>query len=145
MRNGLRVFGHPLHAMLSAFPIALLGTSLFWDLLGIFRHEAVWWAISFWSMALGLAAAAITAIAGFVDYAAMPESPAVETGTRHMMLMLTTVSLYAISLFMRRSAAPPTGTVLIAVLSLEGLGALLLGVGGWHGAHLVFHHGIGRD
>lgn len=30
-------------------------------------------------------------------------------------------------------------------LALEGLGLLLLSVGGWYAAHLVFHHGIGRD
>jgi uncharacterized membrane protein len=36
--------------------------------LGVVRHENLWWSISFWNIALGLAAALVTALAGFVDY-----------------------------------------------------------------------------
>lgn len=146
MNRGLRVFGHPVHAILSDFPLALMATSLLWDLLGLWRGEAVWWAISFWSIALGLAVAVLAAFAGAVDYAAIPqESAALGTALRHMLLMLAALGPYLISLLVREGAQPPEGRRLVSVLALEALGALLLSVGGWYGGHLVFHYGIGSD
>jgi uncharacterized membrane protein len=146
MGKGLRVFGHPLHAVLSDFPLALLGTSLLWDAAGLRRGEAVWWAISFWSIAAGLVAAVLAACAGAVDYASIRQGhPALGVATRHMLLMLTAVCLYLASLLVRGGAGAPAGKSLLAVLGLEAVGVLLLSIGGWHGGHLVFHYGIGGD
>jgi uncharacterized membrane protein len=146
MSKGLRVFGHPLHAVLSDFPLALLGTSLLWDAIGIWRGEAVWWAISFWNITLGLVIALVAAMAGAVDYAAIREgNPAVKLATSHMILMLLAVSMYIASLLLRGGPAPPAGAGRLAGLILESLGLILLAAGGWCGGHLVFHHGIGRD
>ena len=146
MNKGLRVFGHPLHAVLSDFPVPLLGTSLLWDAVAVWRGEPVWWSISFWNVALGLATAAVAACAGAVDYAAIPQGdPALRTATRHMLLMLCAVSPYVLSLVVRGGASAPRGASLWAVFALEGLGLLLLSAGGWYGGHLVFHHGVGRD
>ncbi len=146
MGKGLRVFGHPLHAVLSDFPLALLGTSLLWDGVGLWRGEALWWAIAFWSIVAGLAAAVLTAFAGAVDYAAIRQDhPALGAATRHMLLMLTAVTPYLASLLVRGGAAPPAGRSLLAVLGLEVVGVALLAIGGWYGGHLVFHYGVGGD
>lgn len=146
MQKGLRVFGHPLHAILSDFPLALLGTSLLWDVIGLWRVEAVWWAISFWTIALGLAMAMVAAFAGAVDYASIPEeSRAIGAALRHMLLMLSALAPYLISLIVRAGATRPAGKSLFAVLALEAVGVLLLSIGGWYGGHLVFHYGIGSD
>lgn len=144
--KGLRVLGHPLHAVLSDVPVGLLGTSLVWDLVGIWRGETVWWAISFWVIALGLGAAGAAATAGFVDYTAIAQDdPAQATATRHMLFILGALAPYAISLVLRGGSAPPSGGATSGVLLLEALGLLLLSAGGWYGGHLVFHHGVGRD
>ena len=146
MSKGLRVFGHPLHAVLSDFPLALMGTSLLWDSVGLWRGEAVWWAISFWTITAGLAAAVLAACAGAVDYASIRQGhPALGAATRHMLLMLTAVCPYLASLLVRGGAAAPAGRSLFAVLGLEAVGVLLLAVGGWYGGHLVFHYRIGGD
>jgi len=146
MSKGLRALGHPLHAMLSDFPLALLGTSLLWDALGLWRGEAVWWAISFWNMALGVTAAFVAAMAGAVDYAAIKQGDQAEKlATSHMMIMLLAVSMYVVSLLLRGGPAAPIGAGRVGALILESLGLILLMVGGWCGGHLVFHHGIGRD
>jgi uncharacterized membrane protein len=146
MSKGLRVLGHPLHAMLSDFPLALLGTSLLWDAIGLWRGEAIWWAISFWDMALGVTTALAAAMAGAVDYAAVKQgTQAMKMATTHMIIMLLAVSMYAVSLLLRGGPAPPVGTARAAVLILESLGLILLMAGGWCGGHLVFHHGVGRD
>lgn len=144
--RGLRVFGHPLHAIMSDFPLALLGTSLLWSVIGLWRGEAVWWAISFWTITLGLATAVLAAFAGAVDYAAIPQDhPALGTALRHMLLMLSALSPYLISLLVRGGAGPPAGKASFVVLALETLGVLLLSIGGWYGGHLVFHYGVGSD
>lgn len=146
MGKGLRVFGHPLHAVLSDFPLALLGTSLLWDAVGVWRGEPVWWAISFWSIVAGLAAAVLAAFAGAVDFASMRQDhPALGAATRHMLLMLTALTPYLASLLVRGGASPPAGRALLAVPGLEVLGVALLAVGGWYGGHLVFHYGVGGD
>lgn len=146
MSKGLRVFGHPLHAVLSDFPLALLGTSLLWDAIGMWRGEAVWWAISFWNIALGLAIALVTAMAGAVDYTAIKQrDQALKLATSHMIVMLMAVGMYVASLLLRGGPAPPIGINRIVGLILESLGLILLMIGGWCGGHLVFHHGIGRD
>lgn len=146
MQRGLRVFGHPLHAILSDFPLALLGTSLLWDVIGLWRGESVWWAISFWSITLGLCMAVLAALAGAVDYALIPEeSRAARAALRHMLLMLSALAPYLISLIVRAGATPPVGNSLFVVLALEAAGVLLLSIGGWYGGHLVFHYGIGSD
>lgn len=140
------MFGHPLHAMLSDFPLALLGTSLVWDAIGMWRGEAVWWAISFWNIALGLSAALVAATAGAVDYAAIkPEAPASKLAMSHMILMLMAVGMYGASLLLRGGPAVPVGAGRTVGLILESLGLILLMAGGWCGGHLVFHHGVGRD
>src|SRR5215468_795074 len=146
MSKGLRVFGHPLHAILSDLPAALLGTSLLWDGIGILRDESVWWQISFWNIALGLAAALIAATAGAVDYTTIEQgSPALKNATLHMLFMLASVLAYTSSLIARGGPSPTYGAGRIAALALEGIGVILLSIGGWYGGHLVFHYGIGRD
>ncbi len=146
MAKGLRVFGHPLHAALSHVPMGLLGTALLWDALGAWRGETVWWAVSYWSLAAGLAAAAVAAFAGAVDYAAIEQGdPALDTGNRHLMFVLGALMPYTVSMFARGGPEGPRGKAVLAVLLLDGAGALLLSIGGWYGGHLVFHHGIGGD
>jgi uncharacterized membrane protein len=146
MAKGLRVFGHPLHAALSHIPMGLLGTALLWDAVGIWRGEAVWWAVSYWSVAAGLAAAAIAAVAGAVDYAAIEQGdPALATGSRHLLFVLGAMMPYTVSMFARGGPEGPKGGAVLAVLLLDGAGALLLSIGGWYGGHLVFHHGVGTD
>jgi len=144
--RGLRVLGHPLHAVLSDVPVGLLGTSLLWDAVGVWRGEPVWWAVSFWCIALGLAAALVTATAGFVDYAAIGQNdPALAVATRHMLFALAALAPYGISLAVRGGPVPPSGGRAAGVLLLDGLGLLVLSVAGWYGGHLVFHHGVGTD
>jgi uncharacterized membrane protein len=146
MAKGLRVFGHPLHAALSHLPMGLLGTAVLWDAVGVWRGEAVWWAVSYWSVAAGLASACVAACAGAVDYAAIEEGdPALKTGSRHLTFVLAALLPYVLGMFARGGPEGPRGRAALAVLLLDGAGSLLLSVGGWYGGHLVFHHGVGSD
>lgn len=144
-RAGLRLLGHPVHAALSAFPLALLAVSVLADGVALSKGDPVWWSTSFWAVAIGLCAAVPTACAGLFDFAAIEAGhPAVKTSLTHMVLMLTAVGFFAMDLLVRGGAAAPRGLALAAILALDGLGAALLMFGGWYGGELVFRHGIGQ-
>lgn len=145
-RKGLRLFGHPVHPMLTAFPIGLWGMSLLWDVLGIALGDPLWWAIGFWSVAAGLAMALLVASTGFVDYVGLPaDDPAGKVATRHLLVMLSATSLFLGSLLAQGGPAAPAGLRLVGTVALALLGAGLLVFGGWLGGELVFRLGVGLD
>lgn len=166
-RRGLRLLGHPAHAALSAFPIALLSASFAVDGAALLTGDASWWRVSFWAVAAGLVAAVPTACAGLVDLAALAGDgdeerssaagqattepamhgarAAMKTGVTHMLLMLAAVGFFTADLALRGGPAAPSGSRLAAVLVVDGLGAALLVIGGWYGGELVFRHGVGSD
>jgi uncharacterized membrane protein len=136
---------HPPHAAVVHFPLALLGTSLAFDLAGLLRQNGLFWAVAFWNIALGLALSLVTLATGLLDSARVPAThPASATVTRHMVVMLAALSCYGLALYIRGGTAAPDGTSLVATLALEGLGAAILGYGGWLGGELVYRHGVGR-
>jgi uncharacterized membrane protein len=131
--------------MLSDVPVAMLGSALLWDVVALVRGEGIWWTIGFWNVALGLAGAAVAAAAGFVDFVSIDEkSPAARTARFHMYAALGTVALYIGSLVARGAPGEPADWRLAATLTLDATGVVLLGLAGWLGGHLVFHHGVGR-
>jgi uncharacterized membrane protein len=126
--------------------MGLLGSAPLWDALGLWRGEGVWWAVSYWVVVAGLVAAAAAATAGAVDYAAIEQGdPALDTGNRHLMLMLAALAPFFLGMFARGGPGGPGGWSAAAVLLLDGAGLLLLSVGGWYGGHLVYHHGVGVE
>ena len=144
--RGLRLLGHPVHPMLTAFPIGLWATSLLWDLLGIGLANAVWWAIGFWSVAAGLALALLVATTGFVDYVGLPAGdPAEAVATRHLIVMLCATTAFLGSLLAQGGPGAPTGLRLVITVALAVLGTALLVFGGWQGGELVFRLGVGID
>lgn len=141
----MRVPRYPLHPPLVHFPLALLATSLPFDLVGVLRHENLWWTIAFWNIAGGLAIGLVTASAGLIDSARVPEqSPASSVLSRHMICMLAALGCYGVALIVRAGTGVPAGSALPITLALEALGLVLLLLGGYLGGELVYRHGIGR-
>jgi len=141
----MRLLGHPIHPAVVHFPLALLGTSLAFDLAGLFTEREAFWSIAFWNIALGLVIAPVTALAGLVDSLQVKRGhPASRTLTLHLSAMLGAVSCYAIALVVRRGPGVPVGSVLWGTLALEVAGLGLLLFGGWLGGELVYRYGVGR-
>jgi uncharacterized membrane protein len=140
-----RLMRHPLHTAFVHFPLALLGTSLVFDVVGLLRDDPLWWSIAFWNIALGLAIGVLTATTGFIDSLKVPaDSPASPLVTRHMVAVATALTCYGASIWARGGAGAPEGLVLAAALALEGLGLVLLLLGGYWGGEMVYRHGVGR-
>ncbi len=132
--------GHPVHPLLTDFPIALWSTSLLADLVGFWRSREIYGQFAFWAIALGLVIAGPTIVTGLIDYAAIPQQhPALKNATWHMWIMLSAATAYACSLIARLGHSLSIGLA----VGISVLGLLLLLLGGWFGGELVFRHGIG--
>ncbi|GAA0597455.1 DUF2231 domain-containing protein [Caenispirillum bisanense] len=137
----IAIAGHPLHAMLVTFPIALVAATLgcdafyWWTGDPFFARASVW--TSGWGFVLGIAAGAV----GTLELLAV-------RGIRHRgeswshavaaMLMLAVIGAnWGLRLAGGESVIFPWG------LFLSGLGFVAVGIAGWHGGKLVFEHQIG--
>jgi uncharacterized membrane protein len=147
MKLELRIGGHPLHAILSDFPLVLFLAWVALDGGALIVGSAWLWEVGHWALVAGVIAAGLAAVAGLLDYLGLPESKpeAVPTATVHLFLM-GTVTVLAVVALLFRSAQPPGGgaplALHVAALILVAAG---LGVGGWFGGHLVFHHRVGVE
>lgn len=144
MTRGLRVFGHPLHVMLTDFPVVLWSVSLAADAVWFWRGDQLWAQMAFWCLAAGLAAALPTVVTGLIDYFAIQDKPsATFLATRHMTMMAGAASAFTISLLVRGGAVPVSTGRFAAAVGCSAAGLVLLIFGAWMGGELVLHHGIG--
>lgn len=141
-----RIAGHPLHPALVHFPVAFWLAAVLWDLVGAWKSpDPLWWQMSYWCLALGLAAALPAIVTGLLEFLAMePDDPAMNAATAHMMAMIGATAIFAASWVLRAKAGAATAPTLWAI-SLALVGAAVLGVGGWLGGTLVYRHGIGSE
>jgi uncharacterized membrane protein len=133
--------GHPLHAMLVTFPIALivatLGADIFWWLLAdpFFARVGLW--TSGWGFWMGL----LAALAGTVELLAGPGIRRNPASWSHAVAAMTLLAVIGANWGWRlldvEAAILPWG------LLLSAGGLVLVGIAGWQGGRLVFEHGVG--
>jgi uncharacterized membrane protein len=144
--RGLRLFGHPVHPMLVHLPMGLLITAPLWDLLSFARPggAAVWAAVGNWTVAVGCLGGLAAAVAGMVDFAALPSGhPAGRAANFHLYLIVSALALYGTSALLRHGHR--AAGVTPAVLGLDLAGFFLLAAGGYFGAEMVYRHGVGQE
>ena len=139
-----RLAGHPLHPALVHFPLALWFAAVFWDVVGWWQPDPLWWQMAYWCLALGIVASLPALVTGLLEYIGLrPDDAGLDTATAHMMVMLSATAAFGASWLVRAR----TGAALapsVAALTLSGGGAALLAVGGWLGGTLVYRYGIRR-
>jgi uncharacterized membrane protein/nitrite reductase/ring-hydroxylating ferredoxin subunit len=144
MRSAAHFRGHPIHPALIPFPFAFLYGAFLFDLAGRFMERPTWWTTGAYLSLLGIIAALIAAVPGFVDYlkTVPPKSSGKRRATRHMVVNLAAVILFAAAWAIRDGSEAMPGGV---VLTLEGIAVLLLTAGGWMGGVLVSRNQISVD
>jgi uncharacterized membrane protein len=142
MRTPASIAGHPLHAMLIVFPVALFIFSLICDLVSLRAAEpANWTLVSLYSMIGGFVGALAAAIPGLIDYSSIDQPRIKRTATIHMTINLLAVALYAFNIWLRVHGAPVVGLpLLLSVIAVAGLA-----VSGWLGGHMVHVYGVGVE
>ena len=139
------VLGHPLHSILTAFPIALFITSLFFDLMHLWRKDPFWPRAAFYLILVGLAGGIAAALSGFTDYfLALPAgSEAHEIAKTHWLIMVPVLVLFAISAGIRLKMGKPSKCARLLIVGLSVAAITTMMAGAWYGGHLVYEHRVG--
>ncbi len=138
----MKIFGHPVHAMLVHFPIALWSLASICDGVAILGYQEAWRA-STWLMGVGVAIATIAMIPGLIDLAKLPENARV-TGISHMSYMGLAWLFYLLSLVFHIDQGSVSSAPNLWGVALGAMGFGCLMVGGYYGAELVYRHGAGQ-
>jgi nitrite reductase/ring-hydroxylating ferredoxin subunit/uncharacterized membrane protein len=144
MKSKAVFMGHPLHAILVPFPLAFLTGAVLFDAAGTFLDVQALWTTGGHLALAGIFFALMAAVPGIVDYlyTVPPNSSGKIRATRHMLVNLSAVTLFAAASWMRGGAASrPT----FAIIGLEIFGFLLITVGSYMGGTLVTRNLIGID
>lgn len=143
MRSRVRIGNHPLHPAIVAIPIGAFFLALVADVGFLLGQRPFWAEMAMVALGVGILAALVAAITGLVDYSGLPAgSRARGTATVHMVVNLTAVTLYAVSLYLRCEAEAAQYVPSAAALALSFLAFALLSAGGWLGGKMVFEQGV---
>ena len=143
MESRAKLFGHPIHQMLIAFPLGLLATALAFDVIHLITGNGYWSELAYWMIAAGVITGLLAAPFGFIDWLAIPPGTrAKRIGALHGAGNVIVVLLYATS-WLFRSDIPSAPGTFAYVLSFAGGGLAL--ITGWLGGELVDRLSVGVD
>ena len=143
MESRAKLLGHALHQQLIPFPLGLLATAVVFDLVGQFADWPALARAGFYMIAAGVLTGVVAAIAGAIDWAAIPAGTrARRVGTRHGLGNVVVLLLFAAAWLSRRDE--PESVTNLALL-LELAAAAIAGVTGWLGGELVDRLAVGID
>ncbi|MCO6431971.1 MAG: Rieske 2Fe-2S domain-containing protein [Deltaproteobacteria bacterium] len=145
MLSKASIKSHPLHPMLVGFPIAFFVAAPIFDIIGITTQEYFWWRSAAVLNIAGVIAALVAAAPGMIDYLTIvpPRSSAKKRATYHMIVNVTATVLFLVAWFLRPS--PELGPPGTGIVALQLAGIVLVTMGGWMGATLVYRNQIGVD
>lgn len=135
------VAGHPIHAMLVAFPVALCACTFGADLLYWYTGDLFWARAGLWAAGMGFLMGVLAGVAGTVELLWAPGIRARAASWTHFVIAVMLLSLLGANWGLRlmgfEAAVLPFGVL----LSAFALG--FTGFTGWHGGKLVFEYQIG--
>jgi len=144
MRSLASIKSHPLHPMAVAFPIGLLVTSFFFDLLARWEGKVSLSAAAWYCVVAGLIGALFAIVPGAIDLFRIvpPKSSARTRGYQHAIVNILSMGAFlAVAAYRRGPGVIADDTSLV----LSAIGVLLIGISGWLGATLVYRNQIAVD
>jgi uncharacterized membrane protein len=136
-----RIGRHPIHSMLSSFPIACFIGAFITDIVYWRSPDVQWETFSVWLLTAGLVTAVLAAAVGMIDFFANKQVRATKTGWPHALGMSLAVVLSIFNAFVHSrdgyTAVVPTGIV------LSGIVVVSLVVTAWWGGEMVYRDGVG--
>jgi uncharacterized membrane protein len=138
-RSTATIGGHPIHPMLIPFPIVCFIGTFVTDIVYSRNLNPGWATASHWLLGVGLAMAALAAVAGLTDFFGDKRIQGSDA-IKHMLANVTAVVLELVNLLLRLNNSdfiPSTGVY------ISGVVVLVLVYSGWKGGDLVYRHGIG--
>ena len=147
MKTKASFAGEPIHPMLVHYPIALWTTSVVTDIVFYFYRNTNLILISKFLLAAGIIGALMAAIPGFIDWLTITEPVAKKTGLLHMVLNLTALLMFGLSLYLRMKnyGAPSVGHRLQVPFLVSVAGLIDMVIAASLGGKLVYKHRMGVD
>lgn len=141
MESKAKLLGHPVHQMLVAFPLGLLGASVLFDTVARFADMPVMVEVAYWTMAAGVIGGLLAAPFGTRDWLAIPAGTRAKSiGAMHGLGNVLVLLLFLSSWLMRRDAADHMTT---AATALAWCGFVIALFTAWLGGELVDRLGVG--
>jgi uncharacterized membrane protein len=135
--------GHPIHAMLVSFPIALTVCTLGADGFYWWTGDPFWARAALWSTGMAFLAGLLAGLSGTFELLAVPGIRARASSWTHFVVAMTLLSLLGVNWGYRlegyEQALLPFG------LSLSAVATVFAIVAGWHGGKLVFTYQVGTS
>jgi uncharacterized membrane protein len=133
--------GHPVHAMLVSFPIALVMATLGCDVFFWWEGDPFWARAALWAAGFAFWLGVLASLVGLAELLLVKGIRTRTASWNHavaaMMLLSVAGTNWGLRLGDHVAAVLPQG------LLLSALASVFVGLAGWHGGKLVFHHGIG--
>lgn len=141
MASKIAIAGHPLHAMLVTFPIALVCATLGGDVLFWWTADPFFARVSLWTSGWGFGLGALAGLVGTAELLAVPGIRRRAESWSHAIAAMTLLAVVGANWGLR--LGDHQGAVLPWGFFLSVLGTGLVGLAGWHGGKLVFEHQMG--
>jgi uncharacterized membrane protein len=135
------IAGHPVHAMLVSFPIALTMCTLGADGFYWWTGDAFWARAGLWSIGMAFWFGLIAGLAGTVELMVVAGIRRRAASWTHFIIAMSLLAILGANWGLRMTGY--VQAVLPYGLLLSLLGAGLTAFTGWHGGKLVFHHRFG--
>ena len=133
--------GHPLHAMMVAFPIALAFSTFGADAMYWLTADEFWPRVALWATGAAFGLGVLAGITGTVELLMVPGIRIRAASWTHFILAVMLLSLLGLNWGFR--LPDPQDVVLPWGILLSALTAAMTGITGWHGGKLVFDYQIG--
>jgi uncharacterized membrane protein len=140
--SAIAVAGHPIHAMMVTFPIALVISTLGCDVFYWYTADPFWTRAALWASGFAFWLGIGASIAGTAELLLVPGIRGRAASWNHAIAAVTMLSIAGLNWGVRYGGDAET-VVLPLGLGLSVLASLFVGIAGWHGGKLVFDHGIG--
>ncbi len=137
----IAIAGHPVHAMLVAFPIALVFCTLGADGFYWWTGDVFWARAGLWASGMAFLMGLAAGISGTVELLLVPGIRVRAASWTHFVIAVMLLSIIGANWGLRLTGYEQA--VLPYGLLLSLLAAGFTGFTGWHGGKLVFHYQVG--
>lgn len=138
--SAVAVAGHPIHAMLVHFPIALVIATLGIDLLYWWSGDPFWLRVGLWSSGGAFGVGLLAGVVGTAELLLVRGICMRVASWTHAVAAMMLLSVAGTNWGLRLT---DPAAVLPQGLLLSTLATVFTGLAGWHGGKLVFDHGVG--
>ncbi|WP_145205928.1 DUF2231 domain-containing protein [Sphingobium sp. B2] len=140
----IAISGHPIHAMLVAFPIALTMCTLGADAFYWWTGDVFWARAALWASGMGFIFGLLAGLSGTVELLLVPGIRARAASWTHFVIAVMLLSILGAN-WGYRLGVGYEDAVLPWGLLLSAFAAGFTAITGWHGGKLVFDYHIGTS